>query len=50
MPYDSASAMRPWLASVRVKPGATALTVMPRRPSSFASTRVRPITPALLAT
>jgi hypothetical protein len=34
---------------VVMKPGATALTVMPRLASSFATVRVKPITPALAA-
>ncbi len=34
---------------VSMKPGATALTVMPREPTSFAKDFVKPIRPALAA-
>src|SRR6202043_3582701 len=44
------SSLRPALAiSVTIQPGATALTVIPRRPSSIAKRRVRISTSALVA-
>ena len=35
--------------SVSTKPGATALTVMPREPTSLATDLVKPMNPALAA-
>ena len=44
---SSLSPSRPAVMSVAMKPGATQLTVMLVRPSSLASDRVNPLSPAL---
>src|SRR5581483_6479386 len=43
------SSFRPWVISVSMKPGATAFTLMPMRPTSRARDRVKPISDALVA-